>query len=167
MLIAFIGKVAVDFIGDNDDMVVQAKLSDAGQLFPGKSPHGGVMGIGEEEKLGSGMFQLAFQILKVNLLFSVSVLYQRVGNELAAVVFDNSRKRRVYRGLDDDLIAGIGKGPDGVHKERKHAVGIFHPGRIHVPTKALFLPIRGSFFKFKAFNRIAKAGMLCAFLDCL
>ena len=100
--------VRVDLVHTDHHVVRQAQLADAQQLFAGEAAAGGVLGVAHEHDLYAGILQLGFQVLEVDLVAAIDQLHLVV-NQLTAVVLHQIMEGRIYRGLQQDLVALAGE----------------------------------------------------------
>ena len=123
-------QVAVDFVGDDQHVVLHADFTQEQQLVLRPATANGVVGIAEDEHLGG--LGLLNQLVEVEFI-AISSVYQSVVHQLSAMARNGMMERRVNRWLDDDLVARLSKGQHSHVEAAHHARGERHPILVHIP----------------------------------
>ena len=83
-----------------------------GFQFPlGPDPTAGIVGVAEKQQFGSSV-NLFLQVLQVHHV-ATRLEFEGIGHHMTAVSGNRLVKGPVHRGLDNDLVSGVGKGHNG------------------------------------------------------
>ena len=134
-------QVAVDLIGDHQDVVLQAQLHHPRQLFPAPHLAQRVVGGAEDEQLG--LLELSFKVGPVHLPMAGRRLQQLIGQHGAPLKVRHFRKLRVDRRLDEDVVLRFRENAHQRRQRRNYAQRVAAKGRVRAPTVAAGLPGAG------------------------
>lgn len=103
MPVRVVYQVGMDFVGEDQYVVLHAQFADARQFFPGEDAPGRIVRIRHQQRFRSG--QLAVQIVEVDDEPSVRRLYQRIFENAPSVETGLPRERMIHRRLDYDSVS--------------------------------------------------------------
>ena len=142
VLVTFVKDFAVDFIGNDDAAVADDNLTRTGGFCFSPKAADGVLRIAENNRLGAAVghtgtgsrLKFTFQIPQVyGIAFAVKL--QGIIDDFAAVLGDDREKGEIDRFLENNFIAGTGKGTDGSAQGRNDAGCKYNPFRPDLPVE--------------------------------
>ena len=140
MLVAPERHIAVDLVGDDEDVAVVAEVGQSGQRVFVPHDAGRVVGVREDKHLALVVSHLG-QVVEVHRVGAVGVLVERVVDYLAAVSLWRQPERVVDGRLDDDLVARLGEDVHH-HADALHDAGyVGEPFALYVPLMVVFQPL--------------------------
>ena len=107
VLMAAHHQVGVNFVADEQAVVLQTEFGYLPQLLRGPAAAHGVVGVADNHQFGM-LLQLLFQIVEVHLVVVV-VDDERVENQFAPIFLHHFIKRRIDGGLDENFVVFFGK----------------------------------------------------------
>ena len=138
MFVRTIDQVGMDFVGQNQHVVFDTQLADAGQLFPREYPSGRVVGIGHQKDFG--LCEFAIEVFEVDLVM-IPDQPNRIVEHGAVVEAGLAGKGMVNRRLDHHAVAGLGEGSEGQHQTGHDSRYELQPGWIDFPAIPTIHPL--------------------------
>ena len=138
MPVRVVYQVGMDFVGEDQYVVLHAQFADARQFFPGEDAPGRIVRIRHQQRFRSG--QLAVQIVEVDDEPSVRRLYQRIFENAPSVETGLPRERMIHRRLDYDSVSFRCECPERENDPRYDPRREVEPLAAQLPTSVPFDP---------------------------
>ena len=158
------GHVGMDLIGDHQEMMLVAKISQSLQRCPVPSDSSWIVGIAEHKHLALLVVNL-FEVVEVHLVIAVLTHLQRIEDHLSPIAFGSQAERMVYRWLDDDLLVFMGENVDHHADALDDARDKLDPLTLHVPLMMAVYPVDDARQEIFRLHGIAEKRMLHALLE--
>ena len=139
VFVSGLDQIVVDLVGHHHDAVLVADLAHPAQLLLRPDAAGRILGGAEEEQLG--LLGLLTEVVEIHGIVALLVRHQAVFQHLAAGVYGSAGEVMVVGGLDQDAVAGLGKGPDGVIEGGNHLLEGDDTVGLNVPIVTGFHPL--------------------------
>ena len=138
MPVRVVYQVGMDFVGEDQYVVLHAQFADARQFFPGEDAPGRIVRIRHQQRFRSG--QLAVQIVEVDDEPSVRRLYQRIFENAPSVETGLPRERMIHRRLDYDSVSFRCECPERENDPRYDSRREVEPLAAQLPASVPFDP---------------------------
>ena len=122
---SFKDEIAVDFIANDNHVVLETDVADAFQFFAGPNAANGIVWTAKKEKFYFVLDDSLFEIFKVNMVASIFAIDEVATFYFAVIVDDDIGKVHIDGLLDKDVIANIGE-RFYRHAEREHNARYFN-----------------------------------------
>ena len=122
-------EIAVDLVGDDENAVLQADITDPLQLLPCPYAADRIVRTAEQIELYAAADDLLFQIRKIDLI-AASVEGQRAVDQSASEAFDQIAEGIIDGTVDEDAVAFFRKGTDRRGEGEDHAGSLDYPVRV-------------------------------------
>ena len=111
----------MDLIRDDQNLMLQAELSQLGQFFKDENSTSRILGIAEDKRADIFADQLLLKAIKVNVISAILVLEKRILDALQTSRIRGTDKRRIGRRLVDNCFPGFAKSTDSSIKSGNDA----------------------------------------------
>ena len=140
MLVSEDGKVGMDFIRDDKQVMLVAEVSQTLQSLLAPSDASRVVRVAEDEYLAFLIAHL-LQVFEVHVIVAIITHLERIEDHLTSVAFRSQTERMIDRWLNDDFFIRIGEDIDYQAYTLDDTRDKLNPFSLHIPLMMVVNPV--------------------------